>query len=182
MGQRFLILTVALLSMKCIAQKEQDLWVGTWTSVGYSGIDWDASRATGPDGPLVYANYKKVFRITKNGEQYVIRGKTIKVNDPNDTSYHRPYTVKRMAGNTMWLESYVKKDPFTVDYGNGPFIESYSDNTYYYKLTLNNGIMHYSHYKIYSVEYDRNMNYKSEETMNVSDHRGNDLELYTDDW
>jgi len=182
MTKKYLLtLIVLLFSVTCIAQ-EQDPWVGTWTSESYSDIDWKASKETGDDGPMVYASYKFVVRITKNGDKYNVRAKTIRPDDPNYSSYHLPFTIKRMAGNTMWLESYVKKDPFTVDYGKGPFIESYSDNTYYYKLTLNNGTLHYSYYKVHSIDYDKNMNYKGEETMNTSDFRGSNLDLFNDDW
>ena len=177
------MLIVALLSIKCLAQ-EQDPWVGTWTSESYSDMDWEKSPkdSEGTYQEIINTDYKLVIRITKNGDKYNVRAKTIKVNDPNYSSYHRPYTVKRIAGNTMWLESYVKKSPFTVDYGNGPFVQSYSDNTYFSKLTLNEGILHYSYYKVHSVEYDRNMNYTGENTMNATGGRGNDLDLYNDDW
>ena len=111
-----------------------------------------------------------------------LRAKTIKVNDPNYASYHKPLTITRMDDNNMWLESYVKKMPFTVNYGNGPYIESYSDNTYYYRLTLNNGTLHYSYYKVHSVEYDRNMRYKKTDTMDVAGMRGSELDLFNDDW
>lgn len=166
-----------------IMAQDQDPWVGTWTSESYSDIDWEASKKTGSDGPMVYTNYKLVVRITKSGDQYKIRAKNIRPDDPNYSSYHRPFTIKRIAGNTMWLESYVKKDPFTVDYGNGPFIKSYSDITYYYKLTLNNGTLHYSFYKYHSIDYDRNMNYIGEEDYNASLFgRGTELDLFNDDW
>ncbi len=182
MTQRFLLALIVLsFSFTCKAQ-DKDPWVGTWTSESYSDIDWKASKETGDDGPLVYADYRLVVRITKSGDKYNVRAKTIRPDDPNYSSYHRPFTIKRVSGNTMWLESYIKKNPFTVDYGNGPFIKSYSDNTYYYKLTLNSGILHYSYYKVHTIDYDRNMNYEGEETMNVSDMRGADLNLFNDDW
>ena len=184
MRQRLFILAiVALLSILSFAQ-DHDPWVGTWTSESYRDMDWEKSPkdSEGTYQEIINSDYKLVIRITKNGDQYNVRAKTIKVNDPNYSLYHRPFTIKRKVGNTMWLESYVKKDPFTVDYGNGPFIESYSDNTYYYKLTLNNGVLHYSYYKVYSIEYDRNMNYKGEETLNASDLRGSNLDLFCDDW
>ncbi len=185
MKLRFLfMLTIAMLSMKSVAQEEQDPWVGTWTSVSYRDMDFENSPkdSEGTYQEIIQTDYKLVIRITKKNNEYNVRAKTIKVNDPNYSSYHRPLTIKRMAGNTIWLESYVKKMPFTVNYGNGPFVESYSDVTYFYKLTLNDGTMHYSHYKMHSVEYDRNMNYKEEETTNVSDMRGHDLDLFNDDW
>lgn len=184
MIQRFLLtLIVATFSLTCVAQG-QDPWVGTWTSESYTDMDWENSPkdSEGTFTEIVKTDYKLVIRITKSGDQYNVRAKTIKVKDPSYSSYHRPLTIKRIAGNTMWLESYVKKSPFTVDYGNGPFIKSYSDNTYYYKLTLNNGYLHYSYYKVHSIDYDRNMNYTGEDTMNVSDMRGSNLDLFNDDW
>ena len=164
----------------CTMAQEQDPWVGTWTSESYSDIDWKASNETGEDGPLVYASYKLVVRITHNDNQYNIRAKTIRPDDPNYSYYHRPFTIKRIEGNTMWLESYVKKDPFRV---NG-VIDVYSDITYYYKLSLNNGTLHYSFYKYHSVDYDRNMRYKGEEEYNASVYcpRGSELDLFNDDW
>lgn len=184
MTRRFILtLIIATLSLTCVAQ-DQDPWVGTWTSESYTDMDWENSPkdSEGTFTEIINTDYKLVIRITKSGDQYNVRAKTIKVKDPSYSSYHRPLTIKRIAGDTMWLESYIKKDPFTVDYGNGPFIKSYSDNTYYYKLTLNNGTLHYSYYKVYSVEYDKNMNYKGEETLNASDWRGHDLDLFNDDW
>ena len=185
MTQRFLLtLIVQLFSFSCIAQN-QDPWVGTWTSESYTDMDWENSPkdSEGTFTEIVNTDYKLVIRITKNGDKYNIRAKTIKVKDPNYSSYHRPFTIKRIAGKTMWLESYVKKDPFTVDYGNGPFIKSYSDITYYYKLTLNNGTLHYSFYKFHSIDYDRNMNYIGEEDNNASLFgRGTELDLFNDDW
>lgn len=154
-----------------------DPWVGTWTSEAYRSMDWENKS-----DDLVYADYKLVIRITKNGNQYLVRGKTIKVKDPSYSSYHRPYTVTWIEGNTMWLQSFIEKDPFTVDYGDGPFVESYSDNTYYYKLTLNNGTLHYSYYKVHSVEYDRNMNYVDERSLTTKDVHGSELDLFNDDW
>ena len=86
-----------------------------------------------------------------------------------------------MSGNTMWLESYIKKEPFRV---NG-VIDEYSDITYYYKLTLNNGTLHYSFYKYHSVDYDRNMRYKGESDYDASvlfRSIGSELDLFNDDW
>jgi hypothetical protein len=164
--------------------QEQDPWVGTWTSESYTDMDWENSPkdSEGTYMEIIKTDYKIVIRITKNGDQYNVRAKTIKVKDPTYSSYHRPLTVKRIEGNTMWLESYVKKNPFTVKNGNSWIIDSYSDITAYKKMTINNGVLHYSYYKMYSVKYDRNMNYKGETTTNVSDWPGNDLDLFNDDW
>lgn len=174
-----LLLLVALFSQNAVSQ-DQDPWVGTWTSESYSDMDWENSPkdSEGTYQEIINTSYKLVIRITKSDGQYNVRAKTIKVSDPNYSSYRRPFTVKRMTGNTMWLESHVKKEPFRV---NG-VIDEYSDITYYFKLTLKDGILHYNHYKFHSVDYDRNMNYKGEETTNVSDWRGNELDLFNDDW
>ena len=56
------------------------------------------------------------------------------------------------------------------------------DTTGYKKLTKQNGVLHYSFYKMHSVEYDRNMNYKGETTTDVSDMPGSNLDLSKDDW
>lgn len=180
MTQRFLLtLIVTVFSLTCVAQ-DQDPWVGTWTSESYTDMDWENSPkdSEGTFTEIINTDYKLVIRITKSDDQYNVRAKTIKVKDPTYSSYRRPFTIKRMAGNTMWLESYVKKDPFRV---NG-VIDEYSDITYYFKLTLKDGILHYSYYKFHSVDYDRNMNYKGEGTTNVSDWTGHDLDLFNDDW
>lgn len=182
--KKVIILSLCLLCGLSVATAQsQDPWVGTWTSESYRDMDWENSPkdSEGTFTEIINTDYKLVIRITKSGEQYNVRAKTIKVKDPSYSSYHRPFTIKGMSGNTMWLESYVKKLPFTVDYGSGPFVESYSDNTYYFKLTLNNGTLHYSFYKIHSVKYDRYMQYKSEEDYAPS---GNDIELnlFNDDW
>ncbi len=178
MRKLLFILVLITLPLAGTAQ-ENDPWVGTWTSESYR--DWDPDNQNNSD-ELVYTDYKLIIRITKNGDSYNVRAKTLKVKDPSYSFYHDPFTVKRLAGNSMWLESYAKKVPFTVDYGYGPKIDSYSDNTYYYKLTLNNGVLHYSYYKVYSVEYDPNMRYRKEETLNTRDIRSSELNLYNDDW
>jgi len=171
-----------LCSVLAMAQ-EQDPWVGTWTSESYTDMDWENSPkdSEGTYTEIINTDYKLVIRITKNGDQYNVRAKTIKVKDPTYSKYHSPLIVKRFEGNTMWLESYVKKDPFTVNNGNGWIIDSYSDITYYIKLTINNGVLHYSFYQMYTVKYDRNMNYKGEKDIKPSS-RSSELDLFNDDW
>ncbi len=178
---------VTIIVFSCITSaiaQNQDPWVGTWTSESWSDMDWENSPkdSEGSYTEIINTDYKLVIRITKHGDQYNVRAKTIKVKDSSYSSYHRALNITRMTENSMWLESYVKKDPFTVDYGDGPFIKSYSDNTAYFKLTLNNGILHYSYYKVCSKEYDQNMKYKGEETYNTSDMPGHSLDLFNDDW
>lgn len=159
----------------------QDPWVGTWTSESYTDMDWENSPkdSDGSYKEIVKTDYKLVIRITKSGDQYNFRAKTIKVKDTSYSKYHKSYTITQIAGNCMWLEQYVKKEPFR---SNGQ-IEEYSDLTYYYKLTLNNGTLHYSFYKYHSINYDRDMNYKGEEDYNASLFgRGTELDLFNDDW
>lgn len=176
---------VCLMSLLCLTStmaQGQDQWVGTWTSESYREIDYENSpkNSEGTFVEIIYTDYKKVFRITKNGEEYLVRGKTIKVNDPNYSSYHRPYTVTSINGNTMWLKSSVTKLPFRV---NGQ-IDSYSDVTYYYKLTLTNGVLRYTYLRYHSVDYDKNMRFTGEEDYDASIYspRDYDLNLFSDDW
>lgn len=160
--------------------QSSDPWIGTWTSESYRDTDWDNSPkdSEGTYTDIIEADYKVVVRITKVGDQYTVRAKIIKVNDPNYSNYHYPLEVKRIEGNTMWLESFVSKKPFTV---NGK-IDEYSDITYYYKLTLNNGVLHYLYYKCHSVDYDRRMNYRGQNEWDVSTRTGNNLQMFNDDW
>lgn len=97
--------------------QSQDPWVGTWTSERYTDMDWKNSSKDSERTftEIINTDYKLVIRITKSGDQYNVRAKTIKVKDPCYSSYHKPFTIKRIYGNTMWLESYVKKDPFRVN-------------------------------------------------------------------
>ena len=183
--KKVIILFLYLLwGLSAATAQSQDPWVGTWTSESWSDMDWENSPkdSDGTYSEIIKTDYKLVIRITKHGDQYNVRAKTIKVKDPSYSSYHKPLTITKMTDNCMWLESCVNKDPFTVDYGNGTFIESYSDNTAFFKLSLNSGILHYSFYKIYSKEYDKNMRYKGEETYNTLDAPGHNLDLFNDDW
>ena len=105
--KKILFATVlSLLWLTTAMAQEQDPWVGTWTSESYRDVDWDA---TDKSETVVWARYKLVVRITKSGDQYNIRAKTIRPDDPNFSRYYQPFTIKSMVGNTMWLESYEKK-------------------------------------------------------------------------
>lgn len=180
MKKNIVISVLALLCLTTAMAQEQDPWVGTWTSESYSDMDWENSPkdSEGTYQEIIRTDYKLVIRITKNGNQYNVRAKTIKVKDSSYSSYHSPYTVKRVEGNTMWLESYKKKDPFKV---NGQ-IDSYSDVTHYTMLTIENGILHYSYYKFHSIKYDKYMRYKGEDSTDCSTWVGCDLNLFNDDW
>ena len=178
----FFVCILSLLGIKVTMAQENDPWVGTWTSESYSDVDFENSPkdSRGTFTEIVYTKYKKVFRITKTGDHYYVRGKTIKVNDSNYSSYHRPYTITSIEGNTMRLISSVTKSPFRV---NGQ-IDSYSDITYYYKLTLTNGVLHYTFISYHSIDYDKNMRYTGEEDYDASiySHRDYDLNFFNDDW
>lgn len=178
-NQKILLVFLLWITVIDAVAQEQDPWVGTWTSESYVKTDWKDSPKDS-DGTylnLVKADYKDVFRITKSEEGYLVRGKTIKVSDPNDVSYHRSYIVTSIEGNTMHLRSFVKKEPFYV---NGK-IDEYSDITYYYQMTLKNGVLHYSYYRFDSENYDKNMNYKGKESFS-NDLPGKELDCYNDDW
>ncbi len=174
----FAIVAMGAFSRQGYAQ-EHDPWVGDWTSESY--MDFDAENSPkdqdGSYADIVKTPYKKIFRITKDQDGYHVRGKTIKVKDPSWVSYHEAYTVTKMEGNTIWMQSFVSKWPFRV---NGS-IDSYSDNTYYYTLELKNGVIHYSYLYMHSIEYDRNMRYRGEETINI-DRDGDELDLFNDNW
>lgn len=177
--KKVLIFLLSLFFIISAMAQDQDPWVGTWTSESYSDTDYENSPrdSEGSFTEIIYTDYKLVIRITKNGDQYNVRAKTIKVKDQNYSEYHRPMTVTRMEGNSMWLESYEKKRPFYV---NGR-IDEYSDLTQYYLLTLNNGTLHYSHYRTHSIDYDKSMRYKGEENYEIVT-RKDDLDLFNDDW
>ena len=91
------LITISLLSLLCsiatIAQ-EQDPWVGTWTSESYSDMDWENSPkdSEGTYQEIIRTDYKLVIRITKNGNQYNVRAKTIKVKDSGPTGFVRGWT------------------------------------------------------------------------------------------
>lgn len=175
-----LLLILSLFTIPSVAQ-EKDPWVGDWTSESYSDIDWEASNATkdanGTIQQVIRTDYRLIFRITKNGDQYMIRAKTTKVDDPSYIKYRIPIVFKRIVGNTMYLESYIKNEPFRV---NGE-IDEYSDLTYYYTLTLDNNVIHYNYYKCHSVNYDTKMRYIGEEDIFPSS-RGDKLNLFNDNW
>jgi hypothetical protein len=171
--KRFILsLFFCFASVVFVSAQEHDSWVGEWTSEAYSDIDWEASRAT---EEVVKAYYRIIIRITKNGDQYSVRGKTIKLSDPNYTNYHTRYTITKIDNNTMWLQQYLSKQPFYV---NGE-IDEYSDITKYSKLTIENGGLHYVFYSIHSVNYDRNMRYRSTDDF---DYSNEDHMLYNDNW
>lgn len=157
----------------------QDPWVGTWTSESFNDTDWENSPrdSEGSITKLIYIDYKLIIRITKNSDKYTVRAKIIKVKDPSDVTYQSAYTVTRVTENAIWLEQYEKKRPFRI---NGQ-VDSYSDITRYTKLTLNNGILHYSYYKIHFVDYDRNM-IPTNEGFDDRTPKWSELDLFNDDW
>lgn len=171
--KRFLAFVASLLLFYIASAQETDPWVGTWTSESYQDVDWDNSSGEG----LVDAYYKRIIRITKTNDGYSVRSKLIKVGDPDYTFYNRPMVVKKVDGSTIWLESYIEKEPFSVN----DKIDSYRDVTYRFKLTLKQGLMHFSYYEFDYTEYDRRMAFKESGTVKVGG-AGSSLELFTDDW
>lgn len=178
--KHFYALCVLFFSLTNLMAQEQDPWVGTWTSESYSDMDWENSPkdSEGTYQSIINTDYKLIIRITKNANQYNVRAKTIKVNDSNYSSYHNAYTVTNVDQNTMWLEQFIEKKPF---YSNG-VIDEYSDMTKYTKLSLNNGVLHYSYYKLHVVDYDKNKRYKGEKTYYEFFGAGAELNLFNDDW
>lgn len=150
-----------------------DPWLGTWTSESYKDIDWDNSPGEG----IVYATFKRIIRITKSNGLYNVRSKIIKVGDPDYTWYSPSFNVKQVNGQIMWLESYIEKTPFSV---NGK-IESYRDVTHRMQLSLKQGILHYSYYEFYYIEYNSRMSYKEQGTVKVRGD-GTELDLFNDEW
>lgn len=75
------------------------------------------------------------------------------------------------------VESYVDKDPFTV---NGK-IDSYRDVTHRFKISLSRGVLHYSYYEYYYVEYNSCMVYKEQGVVDVGGASA-ELDLFNDDW
>lgn len=175
------ILIASILSLLCITTamaQEQDPWVGTWTSERYKAIDYDSEVHS-------YTDYRYIIKITKNEDCYLVRAKTVKVSDPNRAIYHDVYgftlTVKQSEGNSMMLESRREKIPFYV---NGQ-LDSYSNTISYFKLTLNNGILHYSFYKYIVESYNKKMEYEYKKTFGLyENYPGPCVErvLFNDDW
>ena len=80
--------------------QDQDPWVGTWTSESYTDMDRENSPkdSEGICTEIIKTDYKLVIRITKNGDQYNVRAKTIKVKAPTYSSYHRPPQSLELKG------------------------------------------------------------------------------------
>lgn len=160
---------LCFLNIPSIFAQNQDPWVGDWTSETYTYIDEN----------VIESEYRLIIRITKNGDSYSVRGKTIKVGDSEYIRYFPRLTVTRIESNTMWLQASESQRPFV---SNGE-IDTYSDVTWYYTLTLENGALHYVHYRTHSVRYDRYMRYKNEEEWDPSTWKdGHNLMLYNDNW
>lgn len=169
---------LSLLSIKVALAQGQDPWVGTWTSESYKAMDHDSEDHA-------YTDYRYIIKITKNGDNYLVRAKTIKVSDPNHAIYHDAHgftqIVKQCEGNSMLFESRREKLPFYV---NGQ-IDSYSNTTSYFKLTLSDGILHYSFYKYVVESYNKNMKYEYKNTYGLHEkYLGPCVErdMYNDEW
>ena len=168
MARRIKLLISILLTTAIMAfAQDNDPWGGIWTSESFSE-------------PIINstADYKIIIRIDRKGDEYNVRGKTVKVGDPNSQTYHRPYTIKKIQGNQMWLEAYETASP---SYSKGELTKYYG-YTFFYKLTLNNGTIHYSHYKSYQFVYDRNMNLIEKNVYPVNGTSLRELEMFNDDW
>ena len=155
--------------------QEKDPWVGTWTSESYRDIDWENS----PEDEIVYATFKRIIRITYGNGQYQVRSKIIKIGDPDYVHYARALIVKEVNGNIMLLESFLEKEPFYVN----DTVKSYSEITYRMRLSLNNGILHYSFYEYYAEDYNSKMVYTGSRTVKVKGSLdGDNIDLYNDNW
>ena len=182
MKKSIIIALLFLLVGTTAPAQEQDPWVGDWTSESYSDVDWEATNATkdanGSIQEVIYTEYRLIIRIGKNGVNYTVRAKTIKVGDSNYNEYFPRLTVTTTESNRMWLHASEQKKPF---YSNGE-IDEYCDVTHYFSLTLEGEALHYTHYRTHLVNYDRRMRYKDEEDIETYLWTGNDLMLYNDDW
>lgn len=156
-----------------------DPWVGTWTSESWTADDWERSPkdSEGDFIEIRKTQFKLVIRITKNGDQYNVRAKTIKVDDPNYANYYGQISITEMTNNTMWIEWHTEKTPWRE---NGKIVEYYV-STYYMKLTLNNETLHYSWYKTRVDNYYTDMRYKNQKIYDTSG-TDTELDLFNDDW
>lgn len=153
------------------AQAQSDPWVGTWTSKAY--------EATYP-GYNGLSKYKRVIRITKDADGYLVRGKIINVYNPNHVIYCPDYKVTSVNDNTMNLISTENKSPSYSDTGR---IEEYCDLIWYFELTRIRGAIHYSFYKIRCDHYSPNMVFKkTTEDPSVKYYSDSQIDLYPDDW
>lgn len=181
-----LFIAMLLASVTMAFSQDNDPWVGTWTSVSYTGCDYQRTYApenNDYDGAIINyykTQWKLIIRITKNGDSYSIRTKRVNQNNPSDVRYDLDCHVTKVSGNTIYYESYIKKDPEKIN-GN---ISGYRDVTYYYKLTLSKGTLKYDHYNYSSIYYDSNMRIIEEEKDRSMFCNGDDchLSLFNDDW
>lgn len=181
-----LFIVILIASVTIAFAQDNDPWVGTWTSEGYTEMDYKRTYDSSNkdyDGSVkaVYETTKKlVIRITKNGGNYLIRTKVVNQNNPNDVSYGRECHVTKVSGNNIYYETYLNKDP---QKNNGRITE-YWDITYYYKLTLTNGTLKFDLYNFKCITYDSGMRFVKEENENswINKTPGQHLTLFNDDW
>lgn len=92
-----------LLGVLAATAQSQDPWVGTWTSESYKALDRES-------GGEVYIYFRYVIRISKNGDNYFVRAKTIKAVDPKSAIYNDAYSIKntqaKLDGNRMIVVSH----------------------------------------------------------------------------
>lgn len=170
-----LLLFLLWMTITCARAQEQDPWVGTWTSESFDSYIEESDS---------YCKCKQLLRINKSEEGYYVRGKIINQMDPNDVKYCGVYTVTGIEGNTMLIREFVKQKPlYIVDANEERVIDEYNDITYYYKLTLRNGVLHSLYYGVEWVCYDKEMNYKKTKPFfQVSPHFQVERVFYNDEW
>lgn len=111
MKTKTLFLITILLGMVKLTLSAQDTdpWVGEWTSETYNDVDWEATNATkdanGSIQEVLKADYRLVIRVGKNGENYTVRAKTIKVGDSNYNKYYPTFTITRIEDARIWLQA-----------------------------------------------------------------------------
>ena len=164
----------------CMLAQSNDPWLGTWKSESYKAIDMDDDSDR-----FVYANYRYIIRITKAEDGYLVRAKTIKISDPDNAIYDDACGIKQnvshIDGNSILLESHREKIPFRV---NGK-IDSYSNTTSYFKLTLDGDVLHFSLYKYKIDHFNINMRFQGSDTYGINERYSGpciERDLYSDDW
>lgn len=160
---KILLLLLLWMTITCARAQEQDPWVGTWTSESFI-IDYGERQE----------RVRDVLRITKGAEGYLVRGKRIKLNDPNWVDHHKAYTVTGVEGKTIYLRQ--------APQGALVYPTDWVNVTYFYKLTLRSDeTLHYLNYR---CEYmDRDGNNKTRKYPGGGDWcDGGDRDFFKDDW
>lgn len=157
----------------CVMAQEQDPWVGTWTSGIFQEHDYDSKSYSD------YTDYRYVIRITKNGDNYRVRSKLVKVSDPNKAFYNLYCTFNQIVKQTN--EKYMLFETYDETIVSKSLLKTRS----YYKLSLNNEVLQISFYKEVTDHFDENGRYKCTTTYGLNErYRGYCFvrDLYNDDW